>query len=113
MLQQQLETMVEQNDWTPHDKATYLITALNKLDARILHGAPTGAMYLVTAALENHYGDHLEQAFHAQLKRRTMLSICGRRGVMHVLLPASVVTPPASDRTQSYGPGHFVALTIF
>jgi hypothetical protein len=40
MLQQQLETMVEHNDWTPHDKATYLITALNKQDALILHGIP-------------------------------------------------------------------------
>jgi hypothetical protein len=30
--------LVQHNDWTPHDKATYLITALNKLDAHILHG---------------------------------------------------------------------------
>jgi hypothetical protein len=75
--------------------------------------SPTEAMYLVSAVLENHYGDHhLEQAFHTQLKRRTMPSNCGCKGVMHVLLPPSIATPPASDRTQSYGPGHCVALAV-
>jgi hypothetical protein len=68
----QFETVAEHNNWTPCDKATYPI-ALIEPAAHILDVIPSGAMYEeFTSALKNHYGDHhLEEAFHAQLKRRT------------------------------------------
>jgi hypothetical protein len=71
----QFDTMVEHNDWTPCNKAAYLIAALNEPAAHILYDVPTGVMYEeVTVALENRYSDHhLDEAFHTQLKRRTQL----------------------------------------
>jgi hypothetical protein len=50
-----------------------LIAALNEPAAHILQSVPTRATYEEgTVALENRYDDHrLEEAFHAQLKRRT------------------------------------------
>jgi hypothetical protein len=41
----QFETVEERNYWTPSEKATYLIPALNEPAARILHGVPTGATH--------------------------------------------------------------------
>jgi hypothetical protein len=69
----QFETVAEHNDWTPRDTDAYLIVAFNELAAHTLHGALTRAIYEgVTAAFGNRYGDHhLEEAFNAQLKRRT------------------------------------------
>jgi hypothetical protein len=74
MFRQQFEIIAEHNYWTPCKKATYLIATLNELAAHIIHGVPTGATYEeVTEALKNRYGNHLEAAFHPQLKRRTQL----------------------------------------
>jgi hypothetical protein len=65
--------MTEHNYWTPHERASYAITALNELATHILHGVPTGATYEeVIEVLQNCYGDHhLEAAFYSELKRRT------------------------------------------
>jgi hypothetical protein len=67
----QLKTVVEHNGWTPADKTTYLIAALNEPTANILHSVPTGTTYEeVTEVLKNCYSDHhLAEAFHAQLRR--------------------------------------------
>jgi hypothetical protein len=64
--------MVEHKGWTPGDKASYLIAALNEPGTHMLHSIPTGATYEeVTAVVENRYGDHhLAEASHAQLRRR-------------------------------------------
>jgi hypothetical protein len=37
------ETVAEHSGWTPPEKATYLISALNEPAAHILHDVPTGA----------------------------------------------------------------------
>jgi hypothetical protein len=57
-------------DWTPSEKALYLIANLNEPAVHILHGIPIGATYVkVTKALENRYSDHyLKAAFHSQRK---------------------------------------------
>jgi hypothetical protein len=75
MFQQQFKTMVEQNYWMSHNKATYLITTFNELAIYIIHDTPTETMYKdVTEVLEDRFGDHhLHAAFHSQLKRRTQL----------------------------------------
>jgi hypothetical protein len=54
-----------------HEKATYLIAALNEPAAHILYRILTGATYEeIIEAHENHYDDHhLEAAFHSRLKR--------------------------------------------
>jgi hypothetical protein len=66
-------TVVQHNYWMPNEKASYLIADLNEPAAHILHGIPTGAMYVqVTEALGNRYSDrHLKAAFHSQLRRKT------------------------------------------
>jgi hypothetical protein len=52
MFRLQFETVAEHN-WTPCDKATYLIMALYELVSHILPGIPTRAMYeWVSTALE-------------------------------------------------------------
>jgi hypothetical protein len=72
VIRRQFEIMAEHNGWKADDKTPYLIAALNNPAAHILHSVPTGAKYEeVTAVLENRYGyHHLEEAFHAQLRRR-------------------------------------------
>jgi hypothetical protein len=69
----QFETAAEHNHWTPHERTTYLITALDEPTAHILHSVFTVAKYKeVTAALEICYGGYcLAEAFHAQLRRMT------------------------------------------
>jgi hypothetical protein len=86
MFQRHSETMVGHNGWTPGDKATYLIAALNEPAANILHGIPTGVTYeAITVMLENHYSDHhLAETFHTQLRRRVQHS---RESAGILLLP--------------------------
>lgn len=70
VFRRQFQTVEEHNGWTSDDKVAHLIAALNEPAAHILHSVPIGARYEeVTAALENRYGDHPMEAFHAQLSR--------------------------------------------
>jgi hypothetical protein len=69
----QFETVVEHNGWTPKEKSTYLITALEGRATDMLHGIPKGATYEeILQALEDCFGDeHFAAAYRSQLKVRT------------------------------------------
>jgi hypothetical protein len=69
--------VVKRNYWAPHEKATYLMAALNEPDAHMLHGVHTTVTYKeVTYGLQNRYCEHhLEAAFQPQLKTSTQLVV--------------------------------------
>jgi hypothetical protein len=70
----QFMIVAEHNYWPPCEKATYLIAALNKPAAHILHGVPTGVTQEeVTDVIVNHYGDHHLEA--ANIEHETPSSI--------------------------------------
>jgi hypothetical protein len=73
MFRRQFETVAEHNRWTPLEKATYLIAALQGWACDVLHGVPRGATYEeAIEALEDRFGDqHLAAAYRSQLKART------------------------------------------
>jgi hypothetical protein len=73
MFRRQFETVADHNHWTPWEKATYLIAALQGRACDVLHGVPRGATYEeAIEALEDRFGDqHLAAAYRSQLKTRT------------------------------------------
>jgi hypothetical protein len=73
MFRCQFQTVAEHNHWTPREKATYLIAALQGRACDVLHGVPRGSTYDETIeALEDRFGgQHLAAAYRSQLKTRT------------------------------------------
>jgi hypothetical protein len=69
----QFETVAEHNGWTPKEKSTYLITALEGRATDALHGISKGATYEeILQALEDCFGEELfAAAYRSQLKVRT------------------------------------------
>ncbi|KAJ4438245.1 hypothetical protein ANN_14184 [Periplaneta americana] len=72
----QFEATAAHNGWTPAEKTTQLLTALQGQASEILHSVPEdGTAAEIMAALEGRYGDHqLAAAFRTQLKTRVQQS---------------------------------------
>jgi hypothetical protein len=72
VFRRQFETVKEHNCWTPQEKSTYLITALQGRAADVIHGIPINATYEATLqTLEDRFGDeHFAVAYRSQLNSR-------------------------------------------
>ncbi|KAJ4443007.1 hypothetical protein ANN_04656 [Periplaneta americana] len=70
IFRRQFEAIAEHNGWTPAEKTTQLLAALQGQASEILHSVPEDG-----TALEGRYGDHqLVAAFRTQLKTRVQQS---------------------------------------
>ncbi|XP_069687229.1 TATA element modulatory factor-like [Periplaneta americana] len=76
IFRRQFEATAAHNGWTPAEKTTQLLTALQGQASEILHSVPEdGTAAEIMAALEGRYGDHqLAAAFRTQLKTRVQQS---------------------------------------
>ncbi|KAJ4425645.1 hypothetical protein ANN_27841 [Periplaneta americana] len=76
IFRRQFEAIAEHNGWTPAEKTTQLLAALQGQASEILHSVPEdGTAAEIMAALEGRYGDHqLAAAFRTQLKTRVQQS---------------------------------------
>ncbi|XP_069698171.1 uncharacterized protein [Periplaneta americana] len=76
IFRRQFEATAAHNGWTPAEKTTQLLTALQGQASEILHSVPEdGTAAEIMAALEGRYGDHqLAAAFRTQLKTRAQQS---------------------------------------
>jgi hypothetical protein len=69
----QFEIVAKHNSWTPQEKSTYLITALQGRATNVLHAVPKGATYeeileILEDRLEN---QHLVTTYRSQPNSRT------------------------------------------
>ncbi|XP_069668773.1 uncharacterized protein [Periplaneta americana] len=76
IFRRQFEAIAEHNGWTPAEKTTQLLAALQGQASEILHSVPEdGTAAEIMAALEGRYGDHqLAAAFRTQLKTKVQQS---------------------------------------
>ena len=76
IFRRQFEATAAHNGWTPEEKTTQLLTALQGQASEIFHSVPEdGKATEIMAALEGRYGDHqLAAAFRTQLKTRVQQS---------------------------------------
>ncbi|KAJ4438192.1 hypothetical protein ANN_14131 [Periplaneta americana] len=76
IFRRQFEAIAEHNGWTPAEKTTQLLAALQGQASEILHSVPEdGTATEIMAVFEGRYGDHqLEAAFRTQLKKRVQQS---------------------------------------
>ncbi|XP_069683895.1 adventurous-gliding motility protein Z-like [Periplaneta americana] len=76
IFRRQFEAIAEHNGWTPAEKTTQLLAALQGQASEILHSVPEdGTAAEIMAALEGRCGDHqLAAAFRTQLKTRVQQS---------------------------------------
>jgi hypothetical protein len=72
----QFDAATVQNNWTPNEKVSYLLSVLQGQAANILHTVPAGATYEdIIGAPRDCFGDHqLAAAYRVQLKARVRTS---------------------------------------
>jgi hypothetical protein len=72
VFQRQFEAAAFHNDWTPREKAAYILSVLQGQAVDFLHSVPEEATYEdIVGALQDRFGDHqLAAAYRSQLKTR-------------------------------------------